>query len=118
MDVQDHVAGRVANSRVRMRGSIIEQPQGFVICVVSALGLGCSNGTEGDEHGDIDSDCILGESPEDLLTKGGQSLVEAWGSCQDCLRTGLWHHRRAASRHGGHLVGVCGGDAGTCAVLR
>ena len=37
VDVQDHVAGRVANGNVRVRGGIIEQPQGFVICFVGAL---------------------------------------------------------------------------------
>ena len=59
MDVQDYVAGRVANGRVRVRGGIIEQPQGFVICFVGALGLGCSDGTKGDNHGDVDGDSIV-----------------------------------------------------------
>ena len=56
MDMQDHVAGRVANDRVRVRGGIIDQPQDFVICFVGVLGLGCSDGTEGDEHVDVDDD--------------------------------------------------------------
>ena len=59
VDMQDHVAGGVANGCVWVRGCIIEQPQGFVICFVSALGLGCSDGTEGDEHGDVDGNCIV-----------------------------------------------------------
>ena len=69
MDMQDHVAGRAANGRVRVRGGIIEQPQDFVICVVSVLGLGCSNGTKGNEHGDVDGDHIVEESPGNLLNK-------------------------------------------------
>ena len=69
VDVQDYVAGRVASGRVRVRGGIIDQPQGFVICFVGALGLGCSNGTEGDEHGDVNGNHIIEESPDNLLNK-------------------------------------------------
>ena len=71
VDVQDHVADGVANSRVRVRGGIIEQTPGFVICFLGALGLGCSDGTKGDKHGDVNGHLIIEESPEDLLNKAG-----------------------------------------------
>ena len=71
VDVQDHVAGGVANCHVRVCGGIIEQPQGFIICVVGTLGLGCSDGTKGDGHGDVGGDRIVEESPNDLLNKAG-----------------------------------------------
>ena len=32
MDVQDHVAGGVANGRFRVSGGIVDQPQDFVVC--------------------------------------------------------------------------------------
>ena len=69
VDVQYHVAGGVANGRFWVSGGIVEQPQGFVVCFVGALGLGCSDGTEGDEHGDVDGDLIVEESPNNLLEK-------------------------------------------------
>ena len=69
VDVQDHVAGGVANVRVRMNGGIVDQQQGFVVCFVSALGLGCSDGTKGDEHGDVNGDRMVEESTENLLEK-------------------------------------------------
>ena len=69
VDMQDHVADGVANGRVRVCGGIIEQPQGFVICFFGALGLSFSDGTKGNEHGDVDSNCIVEEIPEDLLNK-------------------------------------------------
>ena len=69
VDMQDHVTGGVANGRVRVSDSIVEQPQGFVMCFVGSLGLGCSDRTKGDEHGDVDSYFILEESPADLLYK-------------------------------------------------
>ena len=59
VDMQGNVSGGVADGRVRVRGGIIEQPQGFVICFVGALGLGCSDGTKGDDHGDVDGDSIV-----------------------------------------------------------
>ena len=117
VDVQDHVAIGVANDRIQVCGSIIEQPQGFVICFVGALVLGCSVGTEGDKYGDVDGDRIVEESSKDLLKTGGRYLAEARGSRQDFPRTGLWRHRRDTSRHGWNLVRVWGEDAGTCAVL-
>ena len=52
-----------------MSGGIFEQPRGFIISFVGALGLGCSNGTESDEHGDVNGDCIVEESTENLLNK-------------------------------------------------
>ena len=84
VDVQDHVAGRVANGRVRVRGSIIEQPQGLVIYFVGDLGLGCCDGAEGDEHGDNDGNRILDEIPNDLLNKADGIWREVWESCRDC----------------------------------
>ena len=69
VDVQDHVAGGVANGRVRVSGSIVDQLQGFVLCFVGSLGLGCSNGTEGDKNGDVDGDHIVEESTSNLLYK-------------------------------------------------
>ena len=69
VDVQDCVAGTVANGCIQVTGGIVEKPQGFVVCFVGALGLGCSNGIEGSEHGDVDGNCIVEESPNDLLDK-------------------------------------------------
>ena len=37
VDMQDHVAGGVANGRVRVSGNIIDQPQVFVIFFVGDL---------------------------------------------------------------------------------
>ena len=82
-----------------------------------ALGFGCSNGNEGNEYGDVDGDRIVEESSKDLLKTGGRYLAEARGSRHDFPRTGLWRHRRAGSRRGGHLVGIWDEGAGTCAVL-
>ena len=69
VDVQDHVADGVANGRVWVRGGIIEQLQGFVICFVGDLGLGSNDGTQGDENGDVDGDHIVHEIPDELLNK-------------------------------------------------
>ena len=69
MDVQCHVTGGVANGCVRVSGGIVDQPQGFVVCFVGALRLGCSNGTEGDKHGDVNIDHIVEESPDNMLDK-------------------------------------------------
>ena len=69
MDVQDHVSGEEANGRVRVSGGMVDQPQVFVVCFVGALGLGCSSGTKGDEHGDVDGNHIVEESPNNLLEK-------------------------------------------------
>ena len=69
VDVQDHVAGRLANGHVRVIAGIVEEPQGFIVCFVGAMGLGCSDGTKGDEHGDIESNHIVEESSDDLLYK-------------------------------------------------
>ena len=69
MGVQDHVFGGVANGCIRVSGKIVEQYQGFVVCFFGALGLGCSDGTKGNEHGDVDSDRIVEEISVDLLYK-------------------------------------------------
>ena len=39
VDVQDHVAGGVANCHVRVCGGIIEQPQGFLFVEISGSGF-------------------------------------------------------------------------------
>ena len=67
--MQYHVAGRVANGCVQVRNGIVDQPQGFVVCFFCALGLGCSNGTKGDKHGDVDGNHIVEESSENMLDK-------------------------------------------------
>ena len=77
MDVQDHVAVGVANGRVRVRGGIIEQPQGFFKSFFGALGLVCSYGTEGDEHGDVNGDRIIEESTDNMLNKADS----IWWKC-------------------------------------
>ena len=69
VDVQDYVAGTVANGCIQVTGGIVEKPQGFVVCFVGALGLGCSDGTDGGEHGDVDGDHIVEEIPNNILEK-------------------------------------------------
>ena len=69
VDAEDHVSGGVGSGYVRVRGDIIEQPQGFVISFVGYLGLGCSDGTNSYNNGDVDGDRIVEESTNDLLNK-------------------------------------------------
>ena len=69
VDVQYHVDGGLANGRIWVCGGIIKQLQGFVICFFCAMGFGCSYGNGGDEHGDVDANRIVEESPNYLLNK-------------------------------------------------
>ena len=69
MDVQDHLSGGVVNVCIRASGGVVEQPKGFIACFVGALDFCCSIGTKGDKHGDVDSDHIVEESPNNLLYK-------------------------------------------------
>ena len=69
MDVQYHVAVGAANGRVQVRGSIIEKPQGFVVCFVGDLGLGCIDGTKGNDNGDVNGDCVAEDSTNNMLNK-------------------------------------------------
>ena len=85
VDVQDHVAGGEANGCVRVRGGIIEQPQGFVISFFGALGLGFSNRTKGDNHGDVGSDSKVDESTKNLLNKK-DSIWRKRGGVVDIFR--------------------------------
>ena len=96
LDMQDHVAGGVVNGRVQVSGGIVEQPQGFVVCFFCALGLDCSDRDKGDEHGDVDGNCIVEESPDNLMY----------------MADGLWRKR------GGVVEIVCVLDLGAIDGLR
>ena len=69
LDVQDHAVGGVANGCVRASGGIFDQLQGFVVCFVGALELGCSCGTMGGKHGDVYNNHTVEEIPGNLLYK-------------------------------------------------
>ena len=85
LDVQDHAVGGVANGCVRASGGIFDQLQGFVVCFVGALELGCSCGTMGGKHGDVYNNHTVEEIPGNLLDKA-DSLWQKRGKVFEIVR--------------------------------
>ena len=54
MDVQDHVAGAISDSRVGMSRGVVEELDYSLGGFFGGLRLGCGNGASCDEHGWID----------------------------------------------------------------
>ena len=69
MDVEDHVAGNVHDGGIWVRGGVVEEPDYFVVSLLSGFGLGGCNGAESDEHGRVDGHGIVEESTGDFLDK-------------------------------------------------
>ena len=70
VDVQDHVAGVVADGRVWMRGGVIDQPKDGAVGVLGGFGLLGCEGAKSDLHGWVDGNGIIQEGTDDLLDEG------------------------------------------------
>ena len=59
MDVQDHVARRIADGRIRIGRGVVEEPNDLIVGLLGGLGFLCGNGAECNRHGGFDGNGIV-----------------------------------------------------------
>ena len=79
VDVEDHVAGMVADGGVRMSGAVVEQLGDGARGGFGTVGLGAGEGAEGDEQSGVDGASVVEKSTDDFLKTGDAGGGEASG---------------------------------------
>ena len=59
MDVQDHVAVRIADGSISIERGVVEEPNDLVVGLFGGSSLLRGNGAECNEHGGIDGNGII-----------------------------------------------------------
>ena len=68
--VENHVAGGVADSGIRMGGAVVEKLSDGLCSGFSTVGLGGGESAKGNEHGGIDGAGIVEKGADDFLKAG------------------------------------------------
>ncbi len=79
-NMEDHAASVVvAEDGIWMGGGVVEELGECLGSGFSALGLGRSEGTEGDKHRGVDCSGIVEKCADDLLDPSDVFFCEGWG---------------------------------------
>ena len=70
VDMEDHVIGRISDSRDRMGDGIVEEPEDLIIGLLGGLGLLGGDRYEGGKHDRVDVNGVVQKGPDDLLNEG------------------------------------------------
>ncbi len=70
MDVENHPAGGVADSGIRMGGTVVKELSDGLSSGFGPFGLGRSESAKGGEHGGVYGASIVEEGADDLLEAG------------------------------------------------
>jgi hypothetical protein len=79
MDVEDHGAGMVTQSGVGMCGAMIEKLRDSDCCGFDACRLGGGEGAKGDQHGGVDSACVIEDKGANDFQEPCARGQEEWG---------------------------------------
>ena len=71
VNLENHVAGVVADNGIRVRSAVVQELGDGLECGMCSVGLLRGDGSNGSEHGGVNSPCIIEEGSKNFLDAFG-----------------------------------------------